>query len=109
VLGLAGGYLFDGRALAQTAADEEKKQKAAKVTMLFATEYKIEDYVKYPIMQAKYKDNIETQSKGPSTPSCTRPGSWASAPRWRRRSRPARCTAARCRSATSAPTRRWST
>ena len=45
VLGLAGGYLFDGRALAQTAADEERKQKAAKVTMLFATEYKIEDYV----------------------------------------------------------------
>lgn len=64
VMGLAGGYLFDGRALAQTAADEEKKQKAAKVTMLFATEYKIEDYVKYPIMQAKYKDNVETQSKG---------------------------------------------
>jgi hypothetical protein len=32
--------------------------------MLFATEYKIEDYVKYPIMQAKYKENIETQSKG---------------------------------------------
>ncbi|WP_088285650.1 TRAP transporter substrate-binding protein [Ideonella sp. A 288] len=64
VLGLAGGYLFDGQAMAQTAADEEKKQKAAKVTMLFATEYKIEDYVKYPIMQAKYKDNVEAQSKG---------------------------------------------
>ena len=64
VLGLTGGYLFDSQALAQTAADEERKQKAAKVTMLFATEYKIEDYVKYPIMQAKYKDNVETQSKG---------------------------------------------
>ena len=64
VLGLAGGYLFDSQALAQTAADEERKQKAAKVTMLFATEYKIEDYVKYPIMQAKYKDNIEAHSKG---------------------------------------------
>lgn len=64
VLGLAGGYLFDGRAMAQTAADEERKQKAAKVTMLFATEYRIEDYVKYPIMQARYKDNIEAQSKG---------------------------------------------
>ena len=64
VLGLAGGYLFDGQAMAQTAADEERKQKAAKLTMLFATEYKIEDYVKYPIMQAKYKDNIEAQSKG---------------------------------------------
>jgi len=64
VLGLTGGYLFDSQALAQTAADEERKQKAAKVTMLFATEYKIEDWVKYPIMQAKYKDNVETQSKG---------------------------------------------
>jgi hypothetical protein len=64
VLGLTGGFLHDRQALAQTAADEERKQKAAKVTMLFATEYKIEDYVKYPIMQAKYKDNIETQSKG---------------------------------------------
>ena len=64
VLGLSGGYLFDSRALAQTAAEEEAKQKAAKVTMLFATEYKIEDYVKYPIMQAKYKANVEAQSKG---------------------------------------------
>lgn len=64
VMGLAGGYLFDSQALAQTSADEEKKQKAAKVTMLFATEYKVEDYVRYPIMQAKYKENIETQSKG---------------------------------------------
>ncbi len=64
VLGLTGGFLTDRSAMAQTMVDEEKKQKAAKVTMLFATEYKIEDYVKYPIMQAKYKDNIETQSKG---------------------------------------------
>ena len=64
VMGLAGGYLFDGQAMAQTAADEERKQKAAKVTMLFATEYKIEDVVKYPILQARYKDNIETHSKG---------------------------------------------
>ncbi len=64
VLGLTGGFLTDRQAMAQTMADEEAKQKAAKVTMLFATEYKIEDYVKYPVMQAKYKDNIETQSKG---------------------------------------------
>jgi TRAP-type C4-dicarboxylate transport system substrate-binding protein len=64
VLGLTGGFLTDRRAMAQTMADEAAKQKAAKVTMLFATEYKIEDYVKYPIMQAKYKENVETQSKG---------------------------------------------
>lgn len=64
VLALTGGFLGDRVAMAQTAADEERKQKAAKTTMLFATEYKIEDFVKYPIMQAKYKDNIEQQSKG---------------------------------------------
>lgn len=61
---LTGGYLFDGRAMAQTAADEDRKQKAAKVTMLFATEYKLEDFVRYPIMQTRYKENIETHSKG---------------------------------------------
>jgi len=64
VLGLTGGYLFDGRAMAQTAADEDRKQKAAKVTMLFATEYKLEDFVRYPIMQTRYKENIESHSKG---------------------------------------------
>ena len=64
VLGLGGGFLADRQALAQTLADEEKKQKAAKYTMQFATEYKIEDYVKYPIMQGQYKANIETLSKG---------------------------------------------
>ena len=41
-----GGYLWSDSAVAQSAADEEAKQKAAKFTMLFATEYKIEDYVK---------------------------------------------------------------
>ena len=64
VLGASGGFLTDRKAMAQTMADEEKKQKEAKVTMLFATEYKIEDYVKYPIMQSKYKENVEAQSKG---------------------------------------------
>ena len=64
VLGLTGGYLFDRQALAQTAAEEEAKQKAAKVTMLFATEYKIEDWVKYPVMQAQYKANLESMTKG---------------------------------------------
>jgi len=64
VLGLTGGFLGDRRALAQTAAEEEAKQKAAKVTMLFATEYKIEDWVKYPVMQAQYKANLESMTKG---------------------------------------------
>ena len=64
VLGLVGGFLTDRVALAQTAAEEEAKQKAAKVTMLFATEYKIEDWVRYPVMQAQYKANLESMTKG---------------------------------------------
>ncbi len=64
MLGLGGGFLTDRQAMAQTAADEDQKQKAAKFTMLFASEYKIEDYVKYPILQGRYKENVETLSKG---------------------------------------------
>lgn len=64
VLGLSGGFLTDRQAMAQTMADEEKKQKAAQHTMQFATEYKVEDYVKYPVMQGQYKANIEALSKG---------------------------------------------
>lgn len=64
VLAAMGGYLWDNRAVAQTGADEAAKQKAAKVTMIFATEYKIEDYVRYPVMQARFKENVETASKG---------------------------------------------
>ncbi|MEO5697814.1 MAG: hypothetical protein ABIQ60_11860, partial [Burkholderiaceae bacterium] len=64
VLGLGGGFLTDRVAMAQTAADEDQKQKAAKFTMLFASEYKVEDYVKYPILQGRYKENVETLSKG---------------------------------------------
>ncbi len=64
VLGATGGYLFDDRAIAQTAQDEAAKEAAAKVKMQFATEYKIEDYVKYPVMQAKFKENVQAASKG---------------------------------------------
>jgi TRAP-type C4-dicarboxylate transport system substrate-binding protein len=64
VLAAMGGYLWDNRAVAQTGADEAAKQKAAKVTMIFATEYKIEDYVRYPVMQARFKSNVETATKG---------------------------------------------
>jgi TRAP-type C4-dicarboxylate transport system substrate-binding protein len=64
VLAVTGGYLWDNRAVAQTGADESAKQKAAKVTMIFATEYKIEDYVRYPVMQAAFKSNVESATKG---------------------------------------------
>jgi TRAP-type C4-dicarboxylate transport system substrate-binding protein len=58
------GLLFDDHALAQLAADEDKKEAAAKVKMQFATEYKIEDFIKYPVMQAKFKENVEVATKG---------------------------------------------
>ncbi len=64
VLAATGGFLFDDYAVAQTAADEAAKEAAAKVKMLFATEYKIEDWVKYPVAQAKFKENVEGASKG---------------------------------------------
>ncbi len=64
VLASIGGYLWSDTAVAQTSADEEKKKKAATYTMTFATEYKTEDVVKYPIMQGAFKDNIEKLSKG---------------------------------------------
>lgn len=64
VLAASGGILWSGRALAQSAAEEAAKQKAAKVTMLFATEYKIEDWAVYPVPQAQFKHNLEAASKG---------------------------------------------
>ena len=63
VIAATGGFLFDDQAVAQTAGDEAAKEAAAKVKMQFATEYKIEDYVKYPVMQGKFKENVETASK----------------------------------------------
>jgi TRAP-type C4-dicarboxylate transport system substrate-binding protein len=64
VLAASGGLLWDDQAVAQVAADEAGKEAAAKVKMQFATEYKLEDYVKYPVMQGKFKENIEAASKG---------------------------------------------
>lgn len=64
VLAASGGFLFDSRAIAQSAAEEAKKEAAAGVKMQFATEYKIEDFVKYPVMQAQFKANVEEASKG---------------------------------------------
>jgi len=59
-----GGTLWNDRALAQGAADEAAKQKAAKVTMLFATEYKVEDWAVYAVPQAQFKQNLEAASRG---------------------------------------------
>ncbi len=64
VLAATGGYLWSDTAVAQTSADEDKKKKAALYQMTFATEYKVEDVIKYPIMQAAFKENVEILSKG---------------------------------------------
>ena len=64
VMASFGGMLWNDRALAQGAADETAKQKAAKVTMLFATEYKVEDWAVYAVPQAQFKQNLEAASRG---------------------------------------------
>ncbi len=64
VLASTGGYLWSESAVAQTAADEAARQKAATHTMIFATEYKEDAYKTYPIMQTQFKENLQTLSKG---------------------------------------------
>ena len=64
VAALTHGVIGDNAAVAQVAQDEAAKEAAAKVKMQFATEYKLEDFVKYPVMQGKFKVNLETASKG---------------------------------------------
>ena len=64
VMAASEGLIWDSQAVAQVAQDETAKEAAAKVKMQFATEYKNEDYVKLPIMQLKFKENVEAASKG---------------------------------------------
>ncbi|MEO8506133.1 MAG: TRAP transporter substrate-binding protein [Betaproteobacteria bacterium] len=64
VLASTGGYLWSETAVAQAAADEAAREKAAKHTMIFATEYKEDAYKTYPIMQTQFKENLQTLSKG---------------------------------------------
>lgn len=63
VVALSGGRLFDDQAVAETAQDEAAKAAAAKVKMQFATEYRLEDLLTYPVLQAKFKENVERQSR----------------------------------------------
>ena len=64
VLATSGGFLWSDTAVAQTAAEEDARQKAAKYTMIFATEYKLEAYKTYPIMQEAFKENLQNATKG---------------------------------------------
>ncbi len=62
VLALTGSYLWSDADLAYAADDEAAKEKAAKQVMIFATEYKNDDYKTYPIMQTQFKENLQTLS-----------------------------------------------
>jgi TRAP-type C4-dicarboxylate transport system substrate-binding protein len=62
IMALTGGYLWSEPELARAADDEAAMEKGAKHVMLFATEYKNEDYKTYPIMQTQFKDNLQKLS-----------------------------------------------
>src|SRR5436190_1305979 len=64
VLAATGGYLWSDAEVALAADDEATREKAAKHTMIFATEYNNEAYKTYPIMQTQFKENLQTESKG---------------------------------------------
>jgi TRAP-type C4-dicarboxylate transport system substrate-binding protein len=64
VLAATGGYLWSDAEVAYAADDEAARQKAARQTMVFATEYKEDAYLTYPIMQTQFKENLQTISKG---------------------------------------------
>lgn len=64
VLAVTGGYLWSEADVAIAADDEAAKQKAAKYTMIFATEYASDAFHTYPIMQTQFKSNLEALSKG---------------------------------------------
>ncbi len=58
ILASTGGFLWSDDALAQASKEDEARRKSAKFNMMFATEYKIEDVVRYPVMQAAFRDNV---------------------------------------------------
>jgi TRAP-type C4-dicarboxylate transport system substrate-binding protein len=64
VLAAADGYLWSGAAIAQMGADEEAKRKAAKHTIIMATEYQLGSERGVPLMQSDFKNNIEKLGKG---------------------------------------------
>jgi TRAP-type C4-dicarboxylate transport system substrate-binding protein len=59
IMALTGGYLWSDAELAHAADDEAAMEKGAKHVMLFATEYKNDDYKTYPIMQTQFKTNLQ--------------------------------------------------
>lgn len=64
VIAAAGGTLATQTAVAQTANEEQQRQRNAKVTMTIATEYRIGATRWYPLMQLNLKENIQNATNG---------------------------------------------
>jgi TRAP-type C4-dicarboxylate transport system substrate-binding protein len=64
VVASAGGLLLSREASAQTAGEERDRQRAAKVTLTLATEYRIGATRWYPLMQLNLKENIQNATNG---------------------------------------------
>jgi TRAP-type C4-dicarboxylate transport system substrate-binding protein len=64
VIAAAAGTIGAKSALAQTASEEQQRQKAAKFTMTIATEYRIGATRWYPLMQLNLKENIQNATNG---------------------------------------------
>lgn len=60
----AAGTLGSGEAAAQTAREEQDREKAAKTTIVLATEYPVTADRSYPIMQLNLKENIQNFTSG---------------------------------------------
>jgi TRAP-type C4-dicarboxylate transport system substrate-binding protein len=60
----AAGTLTSSEAAAQTAKEEQERQKAAKSTMTIGTAYRIGTTRSYPIMQLNLKENIQNLTNG---------------------------------------------
>ena len=60
----AAGTLWSEEAVAQTAAEEREREKAADHTMLIATAYVVGASRSYPIMQLDLKENIQNATNG---------------------------------------------
>jgi TRAP-type C4-dicarboxylate transport system substrate-binding protein len=56
--------LFSEEAVAQSAKEENERQKAAKATMNLATEYVVGATRYYPLMQLNFKENIQNLTNG---------------------------------------------
>ena len=64
VAAAAAGTLGSSRAVAQTAQEEKEREKAAKHTMIIATEYRLGASRWYPLMQLNLKENIQNLTVG---------------------------------------------